>query len=545
MKILNCTQCGKCLSCSYLEKYGYPKEIYLKRDKSVFLCTNCGMCSLVCPFDVDPAQALYKLKSELIEEGSIDDNIEKTLKNSRSFVKKISSFPIAHIDYKKNLYFPGCAMLGAGKKINKSLKKILEKKLAERLGWFIYCCGDPMWQNGDKKNLLHHMEILKEELENASVEKIFVACANCKKVFKEYLEGIDVVHILEIVSTNDFKKMPKDNYFLHHPCPNFREKNIMDSMDKIFLKEDTEKNKFPSCCGLGGSVSILDEGLSFAFTEKVKNMSLNKHIVTSCFGCKKKFTKSNLKAKHLYEFLTGIFIEKPITSIKQWINRLYISISVKVNLKKLLLLFFLILLSFYVYDLQSDGKISLEKILLFLRSSKYLAPMAYLFLYMIGPSIFFPSLLMTVAAGVIWGTYLGFVLAITGATLGSSVSFLLSRYIFGDFVKRTFGLRRWQKLNELVKKHGWKVVAFTRVVPIFPFPVLNYLFGITPISFFQYLWPTILFMMPACIAFVFFGSSIFDLILKGELTPIILSILFISLVMLLPILVKRLIKKDE
>lgn len=88
MKILNCNFCGKCLSCPYLEKYGYPKETFFKKDKSVFLRTNCGMCSMVCPFDADPAEATYNIKVELIQEGNLDNNIQNALNSLRGFVKK-------------------------------------------------------------------------------------------------------------------------------------------------------------------------------------------------------------------------------------------------------------------------------------------------------------------------------------------------------------------------------------------------------------------------------------------------------------------------
>lgn len=123
--------------------------------------------------------------------------------------------------------------------------------------------------------------------------------------------------------------------------------------------------------------------------------------------------------------------------------------------------------------------------------------------------------------------------------MGCSIPFFLSRYILGDFVKRSFGVRRWEKLRKLVEKRGWKVVAFTRIVPIFPFPVLNYLFGITPISFIDYIWASFLFMIPACIAFVFFGSSLFEMILKGNLLPLIFSIVLISIIMLIPYFLKK------
>jgi uncharacterized membrane protein YdjX (TVP38/TMEM64 family) len=94
-----------------------------------------------------------------------------------------------------------------------------------------------------------------------------------------------------------------------------------------------------------------------------------------------------------------------------------------------------------------------------------------------------------------------------------------------------------------VERHGWKAVAFARLLPVLPFPVLNYMFGVTPIPFFHYLWSTFVFMLPACIAYVAFGSSMGELILKGNVKGLIIGIIVASLAMLLPFALKPLVKK--
>jgi uncharacterized membrane protein YdjX (TVP38/TMEM64 family) len=195
--------------------------------------------------------------------------------------------------------------------------------------------------------------------------------------------------------------------------------------------------------------------------------------------------------------------------------------------------------SVYLYNLQKSGTITIDKVFNFVKTSKYLAPLIYILIYAIGPSLFFPSLILTIVAGMLWGPFWGVVFAITGATIGCSVPFLISRYILHDNVKKLFGLKRWERLKKHVEKDGWKVVAFTRIIPIFPFPFLNYLFGITPIKFLHYVFASFFFMLPACIAYVYFGSGIFELIVKGNFTPLLIAILLISLVMILPMIFKK------
>jgi uncharacterized membrane protein YdjX (TVP38/TMEM64 family) len=76
-----------------------------------------------------------------------------------------------------------------------------------------------------------------------------------------------------------------------------------------------------------------------------------------------------------------------------------------------------------------------------------------------------------------------------------------------------------------------------------PFPILNFMFGVTPIPFFHYLWATFVFMLPACIAYVAFGSSMGELLLKGNIKGLIIGILIASVAMLLPFVLKPLLKK--
>jgi len=68
-----------------------------------------------------------------------------------------------------------------------------------------------------------------------------------------------------------------------------------------------------------------------------------------------------------------------------------------------------------------------------------------------------------------------------------------------------------------VEHNGWKVVAFTRLIPLFPFNLLNYAFGLTKLGLVPYAVTSFICMLPACIAFIVFSSSLPDL-LQGHLS---------------------------
>ena len=119
--------------------------------------------------------------------------------------------------------------------------------------------------------------------------------------------------------------------------------------------------------------------------------------------------------------------------------------------------------------------------------------------------------------GILFGPFWGVVYTITGATIGACIAFLVARYVARDWVERKVRGPQWRRLDEGVEKQGWKVVAFTRLIPLFPFNLLNYAFGLTGIRFLPYAVASFFFMLPACIAYIVFSSSLLDL-LKGKIS---------------------------
>ncbi|MBF0112471.1 MAG: TVP38/TMEM64 family protein, partial [Desulfamplus sp.] len=167
------------------------------------------------------------------------------------------------------------------------------------------------------------------------------------------------------------------------------------------------------------------------------------------------------------------------------------------------------------------------------------APVIYMLIYTFAPVLFLPGLPITIVGGIIFGPVWGVVYSITGATAGASLAFLISRYFARDWIKAKLAGPRWKKLDKDVEKNGWKIVAFTRLVPFFPFNLLNYAFGLTSIKFISYAITSFICMLPACIAFIVFSSSLLDL-LKGNVSAgLVVGITLICLVVLIPIVVKK------
>jgi uncharacterized membrane protein YdjX (TVP38/TMEM64 family) len=117
------------------------------------------------------------------------------------------------------------------------------------------------------------------------------------------------------------------------------------------------------------------------------------------------------------------------------------------------------------------------------------------------------------------------VVASVASTLGAGLSFLISRYVAREATQRWIGKRRsFVVLNRLSADSGPLLVALTRLVPIFPFALVNYGFGLTKIGFGQYLWWSWLCMLPGSVLYVIGGDAAVQSFREGRLTwPLVVS----------------------
>ncbi len=180
-----------------------------------------------------------------------------------------------------------------------------------------------------------------------------------------------------------------------------------------------------------------------------------------------------------------------------------------------------------------------ERLRRFGASYPVLLPLIYLAVWTVGP-LFLPGLPITLAGGVLFGPFWGVVYTAFGATFGAGLVFLVARYLARDWVTGKLAGTRLMSLDDQVARHGWKIVAFTRLIPVFSFSLLNYAFGLTRIAFWPYLAATFVAMLPSTIAFVYFSSNLLDLIHGRISRGLIIGVILVLLVSLVPVIYKRL-----
>ena len=175
-------------------------------------------------------------------------------------------------------------------------------------------------------------------------------------------------------------------------------------------------------------------------------------------------------------------------------------------------------------------------------------PLVYMALYAIGVVAAIPGPALTVTAGALFGSVLGVVLVINAATLGASLAFLISRYFARDAVTRSFAANeKFQKLDRLTEEHGAIIVALTRLVPLFPFNLLNYGFGLTRVPFRTYVGWSWLCMLPGTILYVIGGDALTKGLAEGQVPWALVVMLAITglIVTLLVRRARRILKEKE
>jgi uncharacterized membrane protein YdjX (TVP38/TMEM64 family) len=109
--------------------------------------------------------------------------------------------------------------------------------------------------------------------------------------------------------------------------------------------------------------------------------------------------------------------------------------------------------------------------------------------------------------GLVWGSIYVFV----AATLGATFAFLIGRYFARNWVSEKISKNvTFRAIDEAVAIDGFKIVLLIRLSPIFPFNILNYVFGVTRVALKDYILGSIG-MVPATIMYVYLGSLIGDI----------------------------------
>jgi uncharacterized membrane protein YdjX (TVP38/TMEM64 family)/Fe-S oxidoreductase len=582
-----CIRCPKCTTeCAFLEQNGTPgfiAEKYNPDDPAwltlAFECSLCSLCAAVCPVHLSPVDLFLEMRREAVDRKAAPLPAHRGIMayEARGVSRKYSWYSLP--DGCDTVLFPGCTFSGTRMDTTIALYERLKQSIP-KIGMVMDCCCKPSHDLG-RDTYFHDMfGEMRQWLSDHGIRSVIVVCPNCYKVFTAYGKPLSTISAYELPAKDVLPDLTNTSVHsrpvvaIHDPCVLRNEPEIQSCVRKLAagkgfaLEEMHHSMKKTLCCGEGGSVGCVKPEFSSRWGEIRKSEAKNRRLLTYCAGCAG-FLNRNTPTDHIldavfhpeavaagnrkatkapFTYFNRVRLKRylqknhpaPVTREREFAPESATHAVKSGNIRKILILS---MIAAAIMGIRLSGILEhfdSETLRQNVASLGPLAPVAYMLLYTLAPALFLPGLPITLVGGILFGTFWGVVYSITGATAGACVAFLISRYLARDWIQMKLTGPRWRQLERGVEKNGWKIVAFTRLVPLFPFNLLNYAFGLTPIGFFPYALTSFICMLPACIAFIVFSSSLPDL-LKGKASPaLIIGIVLIVLVSLIPILVRKL-----
>ncbi len=135
-------------------------------------------------------------------------------------------------------------------------------------------------------------------------------------------------------------------------------------------------------------------------------------------------------------------------------------------------------------------------------------PIALILIYIIATVGMIPGTLLTVGAGALFGLWIGVLAVVIGSNLGAIAAFLLGRTLMHGWTEAIVARSpNIAVLDRAVAQQGFRIVMLTRLSPLFPFNLLNYAFGMTSVSFRDYVVASAVGMLPGTILYVYLGAA--------------------------------------
>ena len=181
--------------------------------------------------------------------------------------------------------------------------------------------------------------------------------------------------------------------------------------------------------------------------------------------------------------------------------------------------------AFFVFDLDSQLTLTnlqqqQAQLAAFQAQHPWQLPALYFVIYVLVTALSLPgATLLTLAGGAIFGLPLGLLLVSFASTLGATGAFLSARFVLRDWVQRRFG-DRLSAINAGLEKDGGFYLFSLRLVPLFPFFVINLAMGLTPIRLRTFYWVSQVGMLAGTAVYVNAGTQLAQLDgLGGILSP--------------------------
>lgn len=294
-----CIECGLCQKdCLFLQRYGSPKQIAGQPMAAAgnlrfsFECSLCGLCTAVCPKQIDPATmfAAMRVAGQELGGGEFRQHAGLLRYESLGASPWFSWYGLpAGCD---TVFFPGCAMAGSrAGRVAQTYRYL--RTMIPTLGLVLDCCAKPSHDLGRRQYFQRLFGALRGSLEARGIRTVLVACPSCYRVWSDYGGSISVRSVYEQLAagTPVHRARRAEVLTVHDPCPTRYDINLHAAVRSMVtamgftVGEMKHHGRKTVCCGEGGAACYVVPAMAGNWTEIRAGEAEGRQIITYCAGC--------------------------------------------------------------------------------------------------------------------------------------------------------------------------------------------------------------------------------------------------------------------
>ena len=173
----------------------------------------------------------------------------------------------------------------------------------------------------------------------------------------------------------------------------------------------------------------------------------------------------------------------------------------------------------------------------------FIGYLVFIAIYIAAAVFMLPAAIFTIVAGIAFGAVLGGILALVAATIGATAAFLVARYVArGMIVSKFQDNPIFKKIEDGFAANGISFLILTRLVPVFPYNVQNYIYGLTPINILTFAGVSFITMAPGAFIYAYMAGTIVD---EGFTPSLLIQFAIAGIILFLVSLIPKYIAKKK
>ena len=218
----------------------------------------------------------------------------------------------------------------------------------------------------------------------------------------------------------------------------------------------------------------------------------------------------------------------------------------------LLILIMLTIIAFFFYDIQQYAtldyiKAKQQNIFEYYKQNVFFVLVLFIFLYVLVTALSLPvATFLTLLGGALFGFSTGLIIVSFASTIGATLAFLMARFLAQNYVQKYYK-KQLSKINKKFKSEGAFYLFALRLVPVFPFFIINVVMGLMTIKTWTFYWVSQLGMLPGTIVYVYAGTQLAQIETFSDITTPSMLVAF-GLLGIFPLIAKnfiQFIRKDK